>query len=70
MHEFAHTGDTTPVATSWGMTWEAGDFGNVGNQIQRTSNEAYSQITGTGGNQPFDNRQPYMVVQYIIYIKN
>jgi microcystin-dependent protein len=46
------------------------DFDNAGHQLTRTSFVGNAQITGTGGNQPFDNRQPYLVVQYIIYIQN
>ena len=60
------------------------DFDNVGHQISRTtfnggshnhkvvgnSNIASSILTATGGSQPFDIRQSYTIVQYIIYIYN
>ena len=60
------------------------DNDNVGNQMDRTTYSAgnhqhlvkgltsnsHASLAYTGGNQPFDNRQAYTVVQYIIYIKN
>jgi hypothetical protein len=37
----------------------------MGDSVQSKANLAY-----TGGNQPFDNRPLYGIVQYIIYIQN
>jgi len=60
------------------------DRDNVCHQITRTSFNAgghnhlvdgdtwnsHAQLTGTGNNQHFDNRQYFTVVQFIIYIQN
>jgi microcystin-dependent protein len=46
------------------------DNDNVGFQMGRYTSSSNSHITYSGGSQPFDNRQPYMIVQYIIYIQN
>jgi len=60
------------------------DHNNVGHQIDRiTFNSGYhnhnlkgasghssANIAYTGGNQPFDNRPFFTVVQYIIYIQH
>jgi microcystin-dependent protein len=32
------------------------------------SNTAYAKISNTGGNQPIENRQPYFVVAFIIFL--
>jgi hypothetical protein len=37
----------------------------MGDSALSKANLAY-----TGGNQPFDNRQLYVIIQYIIYIQN
>ena len=51
----------------------AGSIENAGihkHNVEGNSNIAKSILTGTGGNQPFDNRPLYIVVQFIIYIRN
>ena len=69
-------------ATSSGIG--GGDNDNVGHQFTRTTFNAgghnhlvdgdtsnnQAQLNYTGGNQPFDVRQYFTVVQYIIYIQN
>jgi hypothetical protein len=44
--------------------------GNHNNKVEGDSNNAKALLTGSGGNQPFDNRPLFTVVQYIIYIQN
>ena len=44
--------------------------GNHNHEVAGDSNSAKALLTSTGGNQPFDNRPLYTVVQYIIYIQN
>jgi hypothetical protein len=60
------------------------DTGNVGYQMDRgtfiSGNHnhllngptwnGFASLTHAGGNQPFDNRSAFTIVQYIIYIQN
>jgi microcystin-dependent protein len=78
-----NTGDH--VATPMNVGSKGGvDTDNVGYQMDRntfnagnhqhlvkglTSN-SHASLAYTGGNQPFDNRPAFTVVQYIIYIQN
>jgi len=76
------TNDWTNVPNNFGI--KDGDKDNVGHQITRTTfsggyhnhylngNTALgsASLTGTGGNQLFDVRPFFTVVQFIIYIKN
>lgn len=60
---------------STGKNWAAagGRIENAGihnHKLTGNSNSGKSILTGCGGNQPFDNRPLYGVVQFIIYIKN
>jgi hypothetical protein len=57
-----------------GKKWIGGG-GSIGNSgihnhtLTGNSNSGKSNLTGTGGNQPFDNRPLYAVVQFIMYIR-
>jgi hypothetical protein len=76
------TNDWTNVPNNRGA--DGGDQDNVGHQITRTTfsggyHNHYlngntllgsATLTGTGGNQLFDVRPFFTVVQFIIYIKN
>ncbi len=42
--------------------------GNHNHYVNGGSNESKAVLTSTGGDEPFDNRQAYTVVQFIIYI--
>jgi hypothetical protein len=72
------------VATPLNTGSKGSDGDNVGYQMDRntfyagnhqhlvkglTSN-SHANLSYTGGNQPFDNRPAFTVVQYIIYIQN
>ena len=46
------------------------DSGNHNHWINGRSQDSNAVLSSTGGNQPFDNRPPYTIVQYIIYIEN
>jgi hypothetical protein len=48
-------------------TFNAGNHNHLLNGPTLTSN---ANLAYTGNSQPFDNRQAYTVVQYIIYIQN
>ncbi len=75
--------DYTPIPSNIGANNNDG-FAKVGYQMSRktfdggihdhriegNSNNSNAILTGTGGNQAFDNRSLYTVVQYIIYIQN
>ena len=70
--------------TKFGLEFRFSDWNNVGHQFIRSSFNAgnhnhllngptlnnNANIAHTGGNQPFDIRNAYTVVQYIIYIQN
>ncbi len=59
--------------THWdtGKMWIGGG-GSIENayNVEGNTIEGNAILTGTGGNQSFDNRPLYTVVQYIIYIQN
>ena len=52
------------------MSRKTFESGSHDHRIEGNSNNANAILTRTGGNQPFDNRSLYTVVQYIIYIQN
>jgi hypothetical protein len=72
------------VAVPLNVGTEGRDHNNVGHQLTRDtygrgnhnhgssgpSHHETAKITNTGGNQPFNVRQSFMVVQYIIHIAN
>jgi hypothetical protein len=78
-----HYLDYVPVPGNLGSGAQP-DRDNFGHQIDRGTNNAgdhnhllrgptwhnSASLTYTGGNQPFDNRPLYAVIQYIIYIEN
>jgi hypothetical protein len=71
------------VPNRWGSRGGS-DYDNRGHQFSRDTysggwhahnlngltGSGNAQLSHTGGNQPFDIRPLYTVVQYIIYIKN
>ena len=65
------------MGTRWdsGRKWigGGGKIENAGihiHNVEGNSTRGNAILTGTGGNQSFDNRPLYAVVQYIIYIQN
>jgi hypothetical protein len=44
--------------------------GNHNHKFDGNSHTSNSILTGTGGDQSLDMRQPFTIVQYIIYIQN
>jgi len=43
---------------------------NHNHHLAGSSHSSNAILTSTGGNQAFDNRQSFTIVQYIIYIQN
>jgi microcystin-dependent protein len=52
------------------MSRQTFEAGNHKHNLAGSSHNSNAILNGTGGNQPFDIRQPFTVVQYIIYIQN
>jgi len=55
-----------------GYQMDRGTFisGNHNHLLNGPTWNGFASLTHAGGNQPFDNRSAFTVVQYIIYIQN